>query len=76
MIEYPNLTGNILLISLVRTKFILIEVINNDKIDKYRTVKRMQKICSELFINLNQNSDKNISLRLAYKGITKFNKYF
>jgi type III restriction enzyme len=86
MIEYLTLTRNILLTSLVRTKFILAKVIN-DKVSKYRT-EAYAKACRELFVNLNQNietkSESGFLFKFGqeyhplsiYKGSKIFNKHF
>ncbi|BAV58962.1 DEAD/DEAH box helicase [Candidatus Endomicrobiellum trichonymphae] len=85
MIEYLNLTRNIPLTSLIRTKFILAEVINN-KIGKYRT-EAYVKAYRDLFVSLSQNietkSESSFLFKFGqeyqplsiYEGTTKFNKH-
>jgi type III restriction enzyme len=65
MFEYLNLTRNIPLTSLIRTKFILVEAIN-DKIGKYRT-ETYAKACRELFVNLNQNIETKSESDFLFK---------
>ncbi|MDR0800594.1 MAG: DEAD/DEAH box helicase family protein, partial [Endomicrobium sp.] len=87
MIEYLNLTRNIPLTSLIRTKFILAKVIN-DKIGKYRT-EAYAKAYRELFVISSQNIEMKSEseflftfgqeyqpLSSIYEGKTKFNKHF
>ncbi|MDR0820369.1 MAG: DEAD/DEAH box helicase family protein [Endomicrobium sp.] len=86
MIDYLNLTRNIPFTPLIRTKFILAEVISN-KIGRYRT-EAYSKAYRELFVISNQNietkSESDFLFKFGqeyqplsiYEGTTKFNKHF